>query len=207
MARKQSYDYFDVFVKQAQYSCDAAYIVNETLHNFNYRELPEKLEKIHAIEHAADKQKHKLIKALAREFLPPIEIEDITEMTQLLDDVTDSIEDILIKLYSYNIKSIRPEAVGFSDIISTCCETLKKMMGKFSHFKKTGSLITSIVEINKLESDGDDLYTKTMHDLHVSSDDPIEILTWSRLLDCLEKCCDAMEDVADAVENIVMKNT
>ncbi len=207
MARKQNYDYYAVFIKLAEYSCTAAGIIYETLRNFDPDELPQKLEVIHKIEHTADEQKHELMEALAREFLPPIEIEDIAQLTELLDDVTDSIEDVLVKLYAYNIKTIRTEALEFSDIITECCGQLTKMMEQFAHFKKSSTLNSYLVEINKLEGDGDALYTRGMHDLHVGSTDPIEILTWSRMLDCLERCCDAMEDVADAVENIVMKNT
>ncbi|MDL2236556.1 DUF47 family protein [Christensenellaceae bacterium OttesenSCG-928-K19] len=207
MARKQNYDYYAGFTKLAEYSCMAAKIVDDTLHSFNKEALSEKLEAIHKIEHSADEQKHELMKALAREFLPPIEIEDIAEIAQLLDEVVDSVEDILIKLYAYNIKTIRPDALEFSDIISKCCATLKKLMEQFSNFKKSATLGTYIVEINELEGHGDTLYTRAMHALHVTSNDPVEILTWSRMLDCLEGCCDAMEDVADAVENIVMKNT
>lgn len=208
MALKQKgYDYFGVFVKMAEYSCQAAGIVKETMDHFDQSKLPETLECIHRIEHSADEQKHELMKALAKEFLPPIEIEDIAELVQQLDEVVDSVEDVLIKLYAYNIKAIRPEAVGFAEIISICCDALTKMMAQFTHFKKSDTLGEYIVEVNKLESDGDELYTQAMHDLHANSNDPIEILTWSRMLDCMEKCCDEIEDVADAVENIVMKNT
>jgi uncharacterized protein Yka (UPF0111/DUF47 family) len=46
-----------------------------------------------------------------------------------------------------------------------------------------------------------------MRALHIASKDPIEIMTWSRILDYFEQCCDAFEDVADAAEYIVMKNS
>lgn len=207
MARRQNYDYFGAFVELADHSCRAAEIVHETLHDFSKEQLPEKLASVHDIEHAADERKHELMEALAREFLPPIEIEDIAELAQLLDDVTDAVEDVLVKLYAYDISGIKPEAIEFSDIISRCCQTLKKLMEQFGRFKKSDTLYGYIVEINNLEGQGDELFTKAMHDLHVNYESTIEVLTWSRMLDCLESCCDAMEDVADAVENIVMKNT
>ena len=207
MARKNSYNYFDTFIKLADYSCRAASIVDEVLHNFNENDLPAVLVKAHEIEHAADEQKHEMMEALAREFLPPIEVEDIAEIAQLLDEVTDSVEDVLIKLYAFNIKSIRPAAVAFSEIIVKCCGMLKETITQFGNFKKSTTLTKSIIEINRLESEGDELYTQAMRDLHVNSNDPIEILTWSRMFDYLERCCDTMEDVADSVENIVMKNS
>ncbi len=207
MARRQNFDYFVTFVEMTDFSCRAAEIVCNTLHDFKKEELLQKLEQVHNIEHAADERKHELMETLAREFLPPIEIEDIAELAQLLDDVTDAVEDVLVKLYAYNIDYIKPEATEFADIIFRCCQTLKKLMEQFVRFKKSETLYGYIVEINRLEGDGDELFTKAMHDLHVNYESTIEVLTWSRMLDCLERCCDAMEDVADAVENIVMKNT
>lgn len=207
MARKQNYDYYSVFVTLAEYSCQAAGLAHEVLHNFNPKELPNKLEEIHCIEHAADEKKHEMMQALAKEFLPPIEVEDIAQLAHLIDNVTDYVEDILIKLYAYNIQSIRPEAFEFSEIITKCCAMLPKVMQEFKHFRKSTKLHKYTIEINDLEGEADDLYTKAMHDLHANSKDPIEVLTWSRMLDCLERCCDATENVADSIENIVMKNS
>lgn len=207
MARKHEYDYFGVFVEMTEYSRKAAAIVNEVLENFDPAGLPARLEEINAIEQAADEKQHELMKALVQEFLPPLEVEDIVELTQLLDDVTDAVEDILIKLYAYNIQRIRPEALHFSKLICACCDTLKRLMQQFPHYKKGNAIEAYVVEMNDLESQGDDIYTQAMHDLHVNATDPVEILTWSRMLDCFEESCDAMEGVANALENISMKNS
>ena len=207
MARKQNYDYFGVFVKVADYICQAAAMVDETMRDFSREGLPERMEKVHAIEHKADVQKHEMVKALAREFLPPIEVEDVAEAAQLLDDVVDLVEDVMIKLYTFNIDSIRADALIFSDIIVKCSGALKDAVVQFGSFKKNKGMVDSIVEINRWEGEGDALYTKAMHELHATSKDPVEILVWSRMFDCLERCCDAMEHVADFIENTVMKNS
>ena len=206
MARKHNYDYFAAYEKLVSYSCAAAKVVEDTLRSFDYEALPKTLEEIHAIEHSADEKKHEIMKALVREFLPPIEVEDMAELAQMLDDVTDAIEDIVIKLYAYNITEILPNIVKFTDIITRSCDTMQKMLEQFSNFKKSTTLSSYIIEINRLESEGDELYTEAMHHLHATEKDPIKILTWSRMLDCLETCCDAMENVAEAIEHIVMRN-
>ena len=207
MARKQSYNYFNVFVKLSEFSCAAAKVLDGAIRDFDVDRLPAQLEEIHAIEHGADMEKHEMMRALAREFITPIEREDIAEMTQLMDDVTDAIEDVLVKIYIYNIRSIKPDALRFTDIILKCCDVQTKMMQQFGNFKKSPLLKEHIIEINNLESDGDTLYNEAMRTLHTSTNDPIEIMTWSRLFDNFEKCCDAFEDVADTAEYIIMKNS
>ena len=205
--KKQSYSYFDSFVRLTEYSCSAANVLDGVLRDFDVAGLPKKLEEIHAIEHEADGAKHDIVKALVKEFITPIEREDIAEMTQLLDDVTDAIEDVLVKIYTFNITKMKPEAVQFSDIILKCCATLKQAMEQFSGFKKSSLLKEHIIEINRLEGEGDMLYSTAMRDLHVTSKDPIEIMTWSRLFDRFETCCDSFEEAADFAEYIIMKNS
>ncbi len=205
--KQKGYNYFDAFVNLTEYSCAASGILDGVLKDFDAEKLPGQIETIHDIEHQADTEKHSIMKALAREFITPLEREDIAEMTQLLDDVTDSIEDILIKIYIYDIKTMKPEALQFSAIIQQCCSALKETMKQFCNFKKNALVLDHIIEVNRLEGEGDVIYNKAMRDLHAGSKDPVEIMTWSRLFDRFEMCCDAFEDVADTAEYVIMKNS
>lgn len=207
MAKKRDFNYYSAFVELADYACSAASILNETLHHFDPDTVEEAMYRIHEIEHTADGAKHELMKVLIREFLPPIEREDITTLAQMIDDVTDALEDVIVKIYTFNIRQMRPEALEFMDIIVACYSSLKKAIHEFRNFKKSAVLGDCIIEINELESEGDQLYTRAMRDLHVNSTDPIEIMVWSKTFNYFENCCDACEDVANTLESIVMKNS
>ena len=37
--------------------------------------------------------------------------------------------------------------------------------------------------------------------------DPIRFITWKETFEYFEKCCDACEHVADAIESVIMKNS
>jgi uncharacterized protein Yka (UPF0111/DUF47 family) len=78
---------------------------------------------------------------------------------------------------------------------------------EFQNFKNSKTLHGKIVEINNLEEKGDGLYYEMMRNLFTSSNDPIELMTWCEILHKLERCCDNCEDVADTIEQIVMKNS
>ena len=186
----------------------AADILHQTLESFNPDDLQERMKEIHVVEHAADIAKHDLNRALARAFITPIEREDILLLSQAMDDVTDAIEDVLIRLYIFNVLSIREDAISFSDVIKKCCAGMKETMQEFRNFRKSRSINESIVEINRLEEEGDSLYTKTVRKLYLTSrDDAVELMVWREIYDRMEKCCDACEHVANAVESIIMNNT
>ena len=52
-----------------------------------------------------------MMAVLVKAFITPIEREDIILLSQSIDEVTDKIEDVLIRIYINNVQQIRPEAV------------------------------------------------------------------------------------------------
>ncbi len=207
MARKNEYDYFDAFVKLSEYCCDAAKMLDEVLINFDVLTLEEKMKQMHDIEHAADLKGHEITRRLSKEFITPIEREDIVALTHEIDDITDCVEDVLLHMYMYNVKEIRNEALRFSKLVLKSCEELKITLEEFKNFRKSKVIHDKIVYINKLEEDGDNLYTEAVRKLHMTSKDPIEIMTWTIAFNRLEKCCDSCEEAANVVESIIMKNS
>lgn len=207
MAKKKNYNYFDKFIELAGYSSKCAEILHETLVNFDPNKMEERLVELHNIEHSGDLAKHELISQLATEFIAPIEREDIVSLSQEIDDITDAIEDVLIKMHMFNVTTIKPEVLEFSDLITKCCNALTIALKEFSNFKKSSTLTNKIIEVNQLEEAGDRLYYSTVRKLYVNSKDPIELLVWTEIYDYLEKCCDACEEAADVLESIVMKNS
>jgi len=206
MAKKNE-NYFHSFIEMVTYSCDAAKLLNEIMNNFQAGEVEEKMREMHEIEHAGDVARHRMIKKLAREFITPIEREDIVLMADTIDNVTDTIEDVLMRLYMFNFTSLRADAIEMASIIVQCCEALKSALEEFPNFRKSQVLHKLIVEINHLEEEGDRLFVKATRDLFVNTKDPVEILAWKETLEFMEKCCDACEDAAEVIESVMMKNS
>lgn len=207
MSVKKGNDYFVMLSELVEYSFKAATLLNETLENFNIRDIDIKIKDMHTIEHEADLKKHEMIDKLSTEFITPIERGDIIELSQMIDNITDVIEDVLVSIYTFNVKEIRKEAIEFSKIVLNICSKLKRLMYEFKNFKKSNDIQNIIITINDLEEEGDRLYTKTVRSLFVEVKDPIELIVWKEVLEYLEKCCDACEDVAEGIESIVMKNS
>lgn len=207
MGKKKGYNYFDKFVELVGYSCKSAEILNDTLVCFDPNTIEKKVKDLHNIEHSGDLAKHELMSQLATEFIAPIEREDIVRLSQEIDNITDAIEDVLIKMHMFNVSSIKPEVLEFTRLITKSCNTLKVVMEEFANYKKSTSLNDKVIEVNNLEEEGDRLYHSIVHKLYSNSKDPVELLVWTEIYDLLEKCCDACEETADVVESIVMKNS
>lgn len=207
MARKKEFNYFDAFVEMAGFSCQAAHLLNEIMQNFSVDNLQDKLDEMHTIEHSGDEVRHVVIERLAREFITNIEREDIMAITEQIDNVTDTIEDVLQRMYMCNVASPRKYALKMCGIIEQCCVSLKQALEEFHNFRKSDRLHKLIVEINRLEEDGDKLFTQATRDLYLTCNDPKEITAWDNIYHYMEKCCDNCEEVANLIENVKLKNS
>ena len=127
MAKKDMY-YYNAFVRLVDHSCDAAALLIATMTDYRPEELEQKMKEMHKIEHECDIEKHHMMEKLAKEFITPIEREDIMEMANQIDNVTDSIEDVLMRMYMFNITIIRKDALEVAHIIEKCCHALKKAL-------------------------------------------------------------------------------
>ena len=189
------------------YSLKASKYLLETMTDFNPSKLPLSLPELHKIENDADRKKHELMKNLAGEFLPPFAREDIIRLSDVIDEITDSIEDVLRRISMYSIPVIRKDAVEFVKTIVKCCEALRDIMAEFKNFRKSHRIHAQIVCINRLEEDGDDIYFSCVQKLFNSSEPPVRIVAWNGIYNQLEKCCDNCEHAADVVESVIMKNS
>jgi len=206
MAKKDN-NYFNMFSDIANDAIFAAHHLEKAVKNYN----PDKMEKLnktmHEIEHGADLKKHQMMKLLVAEFITPIEREDIATLSYMLDDVLDSIEEVFQMFFMYNVKSMRPEAIDFVDLIVRATEAMKACFDEFENFHKSDLIAQKIVEVNVVEELADALYFKTVRELYTKEKDPILVMIWVRLYDRFEKICDQCEHVADAIGSVIMKNS
>lgn len=200
MARKT--DYFEGFIKLAEYSYNAAKLLDDTLRDFNKDSLQKTMKLMHEIEHTADLEGHEITKKLLKEFITPIEREDIMLLIHKIDDITDCIEDVLLHMYMYNVRVIKEDAIKFSGLILSSCEELIGALKEFKNFKKSKEIRSRIIAVNKIEEEGDNLYTEIVRKLHLTSMNAIDIMTWTIAYNRLEKCCDACEEAANVIESM-----
>ena len=207
MSKKQDSFYYENFSECVACACQAAHYLEDTLKSFDPQRLHDVLDGLHQVEHAADEKKHELSNVLARAFITPIEREDILLLSQSIDEITDKIEDVMLRLWCNNIQSIRPDAIELGAVLINCCEELRLLLDEFADFRKSKKLREYIIHINTMEEQADKLFIDSMLRLHTTCTDPLEIISWREIYIYMEKCADACEHVADAVESVIMKNS
>ncbi|MEE0969740.1 MAG: DUF47 family protein [Clostridia bacterium] len=206
MAKKQDAYYFNNFIECAEHSTKAAELLYKIATGFDASKAQNYMSEMHTIEHSADMKKHELMEELVKAFITPIDREDIVEVCQNLDNLTDKIEDVVIRIYCNNVTSIRPDAVALIEVVKKCSEEVLEMMREFPDFKHSKKLKEHVIRINSYEEEADRLYINAMKGLHTDNDNIMEVIAWRDIYAYLEKCSDAAEDIADIVESVVLKN-
>ena len=208
MKKQRTNEYFEGFVSGMESACKAAEYLESVVEHYDPEKLNEQVEEMHRIEHEADLNKHELMQKLAKEFITPIERADIILLLQQIDNVTDFIEDVVRKMFMYNAKSMRVEALEFATIIKQCCYESRDALKELPGFQKSSERLSqAIVKVNDFEEQGDRLYCAAMRRLYCENAESLERITWTKLFDWMEACCDACEDVMESVELVVMKNS
>ena len=207
LRKEKNFDYFKAFVNMSDQATKAAEKLVDILDNFDPKNIQQDLTEMHDIEHNADILHHEIVRRLTKEFITPIEREDISFLAREMDEVVDCIEDVVQRIYMYNIITIPYEAKEMAKVIGKCCSSMVDALNKFSNYKKEPSIKNDLIEINRLEEDGDRLYMQGNRRLFIENKNPIEVCAWSATYIRLEKCCDACEHVADVIESIIMKNS
>ena len=206
---KQSRDqyYFETMARCAGFGAKAAAYLQESLSGFDTATLGARIEAMHAIEHDADMLKHDMMEHLSREFMTPIELEDLVALSQELDNVVDCIDDVMQRIYIHNITAMREDVHALTALLIRCVEALCGAVGELANFRKSETIRPAIVEVNSLESEADGLYLKAMRRLYTTETDPITVLSWTHLYESLECCFDACEHASDVIESVIMKNS
>lgn len=207
MPKKTSYNYFQSFIDYADCALRAAEYLNETISNFDPETLPARMDAMHSIEHFADEINHKTLDHLAKEFLPPIDREDLARLSQELDDLVDAIDDIMRQMCMYNVTKPKPEVIKLCELLVRCCTAVKKLAHEFKHFKKSSAIKDCLVQINSLETEGDTLHFAAVNKLFSAPENPVDVIIWRDIFDGFEACYDECEHVAEVIESVVLKNS
>ncbi len=205
--KNEGLNYYDEFIKNAEIALEMARILKEYTASFDYQKSIEIEEKVHKLENDADKNLHRTLNFLIKDFLPPFEREDIVMLANKMDDTIDEIDEIVIDLDILNVTTLRQDFPDFIELIYQTSLKLKDMMDSFKTAKKYEDVKSLIVDINAMEESGDRLYASAIRKLYQTEQNAIEISKWHTIYNNLESCVDMCEDIANCVDEILLKNS
>jgi len=162
--------------------------------------------KIKAKEHEGDIIAHKIFEELNSTFITPFDREDIINLSNKLDDVTDGINSCAKRIALYNPKQIPADAVKLAELIREAAISIGKAIDELNVLKKSSKKIKEYCRVlHDVEHKADDVYENFIINLFENEKDGIEVIKQKEIMYELEKTTDAEEHVGKIIQTIIVK--
>ena len=195
--------YFSLFRQMTSYIFDAARALSEMLADTggDYRA---HLKNIKSIEHSCDDLTHSIVTKLNTSFITPFDREDIYLLTSALDDIVDLIDDAARALVIYNVTEVTEHSRQFADVIQRMAVQLHEVV---SSMERPGGISERLVEMHRLENEGDETYHTAIAELFLNATDAMHVIKWKDIYEKLEAAVDRCENVANIIESVIIKHS
>ena len=127
---------------------------------------------------------------------------DVQALTGALDDVVDYAEEAADQLGLYGVEAPMEQAEQIAGVLVGCAE---QVAAALRGLRSGADLSAQLVEIHRLENEGDRLQRAAVANLFANGIDPMMLIRWKDIFDTLEEAVDACETVANVLEGISIK--
>ena len=194
--------FFELFVRQARQIESAAAVLEDLITNFH--DVQSKASRLRDLEHEGDELTHQIMRRLNTTFVTPLDHEDIHRLASTLDDVMDHIDAAGDLFVLHKIETPFPEMKAQADVLVRTAATTREALAVLP---KYSDLPDYWVEINRLENEGDRIYRQATASLFGGDFKAMDVLKWKEVIDELEAGIDELEDVANILEGIALKQS
>lgn len=198
-----------IFYQLFEKSADNVLLIGETLikviaePDFDRRQIL--IQQMEDIEHANDELTHNLFTELGRNFITPFDREDIHYLATALDDIADHIYSAGKKINFYRVDPNDTGLQKLAEIIRQSCVEVRKAIGELRNMKNMRLITESLVRINNLENEADDMFDMSIERLFAVEPDAKEVIKKREIYQVMENATDKCEDAANVIESIIVK--
>jgi predicted phosphate transport protein (TIGR00153 family) len=198
----QKREFFELYAQASANTVEIARLLVELLDSF-----PEGgdalIVRIEECEHEGDRLTHEVVLLLNRTFVTPFDRDDMYRLAGALDDICDHVDEAAGNLGSWGVDRVPEKAREQARVILQATTKLDEAVGRLEGFKDSSDQLAALRE---LEDEGDQLERDAVAELFASTDDAKVIIRWKDIHERLEEAVDALENAADVLEAIVVKN-
>lgn len=157
---------------------------------------------IKVLEVEADGLTRDTMRLLARTFAVPIDRADIHRMAIWIDDVVDAEEHAAELYLLYGLVEPIAHLRPLVEVLARSTRYLCQAIAGLRHMDVSAAVVQAI---RREEREGDWVYRRAIMHLYSGSYSALDVLKWKDVLDAVERATDRCEDIADALESIMVK--
>src|SRR4051812_25466176 len=154
-------------------------------------------------EHQGDALTHDVVNLLNRTFVTPFDRDDMYRLAGAIDDICDHVDEAADNLGSWGVERVPQKARDQAQIILQATAKLDEAVRRLDGFRDSSD---QLADLRRLEDEGDALERDAVAELFRSTEDAKVIIRWKDIHERLEEAVDALENAADVLEAILVKN-
>ena len=116
--KKEELNYYDEFIEMTDYAVNISHALYDYSNTYSYEQSKEFEQKVHEQENLADNTQHMILNYLIKDFVPPIDREDIISVSRRLDDVIDNIDEVVIDLDIFLVETLRDDFLNYVSLFA-----------------------------------------------------------------------------------------
>jgi hypothetical protein len=197
--------FYELFERSADNVKQMGNLLNQVTCEADFDKRQALISQMEDVEHANDELTHLLFTELGRNFITPFDREDIHYLASALDDVADF---IFASAKKINFYRVNPNDIGIhklAEIITQSCSEVRKAVGELRNMKNMRVITESLVRINSLENEADDIFDMSIERLFATEADAKEVIKKREIYQVMETATDKCEDAANVIESIIVK--
>ena len=194
-------EFFDLFEEAGANAVRAAGLLEHMLEQ--WPDHGETLRDVVVCEQEGDRITHDIISRLNQTFVTPFDREDIIALASGFDDIVDFIEEVADFLGLYRIEAPTEQAQRMAHVLHEATRQLNEALPRLRTLR---DLHHYVVEVNRLENDGDRILREAVASLFDHGIDPMMVIRWKDIYERLEDAIDATETAVNIMAGIIIKN-
>ena len=183
---------------------NARQCAEELLKMVSSSDLDEHYQEVRSLERRGDQLTVELLRRLDATFVTPYDREDIHALAEAIDDVLDEMFAAADLMHLVKMGSRLPEVQQQLDNLAAMGSELESLIGCL-HSKEGAR--HRLERIEELEREGDAIHRRTLARLFGGEYEALEVIKWKDIVEALERAMNQIEDVADVVESILVKES
>jgi len=160
--------------------------------------------KIKRLEEDADGIVHRVVVELRKTFITPLDRDDTHRLISSLDDILDQIESVAYRLALYRLPVPNRHLRALGQLVERSAVVTRGAVANLREAATRDRALELCVEINKLENEADGALRLALAELFSDGVDPVSLIKWKEVYETLEDTTDRCEDVANAIENLLL---
>jgi len=128
---------------------------------------------------------------------------DAYELARALDDVVDYAEETADSLELYGVEAPMEQAQQLATVLADASLSVAEAL---AHLRADEDVSSQLIEIHRLENEGDRISREAIASLFKSGTDPMVVIRWKDIFESLEQAIDSCETVAHVIEGMRLKS-